>query len=79
MSEIGDRMDQLSMRVLAVLATRNDATVEDVLGVVARDEEERFFALLALGGLAASKAIVFVNGYRRDVPLSRLLVRMIPV
>jgi hypothetical protein len=78
MTGTADRMDQMSLRVLAVLATRSDATVEDVLGVVARDEDERCLALLALGGLVASKAIAFVNGWR-DVPLASIQVRMIPV
>jgi hypothetical protein len=76
-----ERSDQMSMRILAVLATRVDATIGDVLDVVARDEDERTLAAMALGGLIARRSVMFANeeGYTRRVPLAELRVRLVPL
>jgi len=76
-----ERSDQMSMRILAVLATRVDATIGDVLDVVARDEDERTLGLMALGGLIARRSVMFVgsDGYTRRVPLGELCVRLVPL
>jgi hypothetical protein len=76
-----ERSEQMSMRILAVLATRADATIGDVLDVVARDEDERTLAAMALGGLIARRSVMFVSsdGYTRRVPLGELCVRLVPL
>lgn len=76
-----DRADQMSMRILAVLATRKDATIGEVLDVVARADmpDERDLALLMLGSLTKAKSIAFVDEYRRDVELVTLRVRLVPL
>jgi hypothetical protein len=76
-----ERGEQMSMRILAVLATRVDATIGDVLDVVARDEDERTLAAMALGGLIARRSVMFANeeGYTRRVPLAELRVRLVPL
>jgi len=77
----GDRAVQMAMRILAVLATRETATIGEVLDIVARDDvsDEREFALLMLGALNARKGIAFVDEYHRDVPLRSLRVRRVPL
>jgi len=80
MDGLKDRNDQMSMRILAVLATREDAPIADVLNLVARDEDERTLALMALGGLIG-RGVDFVGaeGYTRRVPLAELRVRLVPL
>jgi hypothetical protein len=76
-----ERGEQMSMRILAVLATCVDATIGDVLDVVARDEDERTLALMAIGGLVRTRGVAFVDsdGYTRRDPLAELRVRLVPL
>jgi len=80
MSVDNDRAEQMSMRILAVLATRATATIGEVLDVVARDDvrDERELALLMLGSLTARKIVAYVDDYRRDVALGSVKVRLVP-